>query len=99
MGHVVCHGNEGMRISVICYTARKIRALEVRMRIFLDIDGTIACDNQALYLMLCNLALKLGIAGERLVGLTYDEFYALPEVTAYRERVGEQRYETNVRII
>jgi len=69
------------------------------MRIFLDVDGTIACGNQALYLTLCNLALKLGIDEERLVGLTYDEFYALPEVTAYREWVGEQRYETNVRII
>jgi len=69
------------------------------MRIFLDVDGTIACDNQALYLTLCNLALKLGIAEERLAGLTYDEFYALPEVTAYREQAGEQRYETNVRII
>lgn len=69
------------------------------MRIFLDVDGTIACGNQALYLTLCNLALKLGIAEERLAGLTYDEFYALPEVTAYREQVGEQRYNTNVRII
>jgi hypothetical protein len=29
------------------------------MHIFLDIDGTIACDNQILYLTLCNLALKL----------------------------------------
>jgi hypothetical protein len=69
------------------------------MYIFLDVDGTIACDNQALYLSLCNLALKLGIDEERLVGLTYDEFYALPEVTAYREQVGEQRYNTNIRII
>jgi hypothetical protein len=69
------------------------------MHIFLDVDGTIAYGNQTLYLTLCNLALKLGIAEERLAGLTYDEFYALPEVTAYREQVGEQRYNTNVRII
>ncbi len=69
------------------------------MYILLDVDGTIACDNQALYLSLCNLALKLGIDEERLAGLTYDEFYVLPEVIAYREQVGEQRYNTNVRII
>ncbi len=67
------------------------------MHIFLDVDGTIASDNQTLYLTLCNLALKLGIAEERLAGLTYDEFYALPEVTAYREQAGEQRYNTNIR--
>jgi hypothetical protein len=69
------------------------------MYILLDVDGTIASDNQALYLSLCNLALKLGIDEERLAGLTYDEFYVLPEVAAYREQVGEQRYNTNVRII
>jgi len=69
------------------------------MHIFLDVDGTIACDNQALYLSLCNLALKLGIDEERLAGLTNDEFYVLPEVTAYRKQVGEQRYNTSVRII
>jgi len=69
------------------------------MRIFLDVDGTIARNNRVLYLTLCNLVLKLGIDEERLSELSYEEFYFLPEVIAYREREGEQRYNTNVRII
>jgi hypothetical protein len=69
------------------------------MRILLDVDGTIARNNRVLYLTLCNLVLKLGIDEERLSEMSYEEFYLLPEVTAYREREGEQRYLRNVRII
>jgi len=69
------------------------------MRILLDVDGTIARNNRVLYLMLCNLVLKLGIDEERLSELSYEEFYFLPEVAAYREREGEHRYMRNVRII
>ncbi len=69
------------------------------MRILLDVDGTIAGNNRVLYLTLCNLVLKLGIDEGRLSELSYEEFYLLPEVIAYREREGEQRYLRNVRII
>jgi hypothetical protein len=55
---------------ILCYTAGKITALEERLRILLDVDGTIAGNNRVLYLTLCNLALKLGIDEESLVGLT-----------------------------
>ncbi len=69
------------------------------MQIFLDVDGTIARNNRALYVALCNRKLKLGIDEERLAGLPYEEFFTLPEVTAYRERVGEKRYQWSLHLL
>lgn len=61
-------------------------------RIALDIDGTLGYRNRQQYLTTCNETLKLAIAEERLKDLSLQDFYHLPEVLAYKERVGEAYY-------
>jgi len=64
-----------------------------------DIDGTIAGANIPLLLSLCSKKLKLGIDEERLQGIGYEDFLALPEVMAHRATVGERRFAWNLRLL
>ena len=69
------------------------------MEILIDVDGTISKYNQTLYLAICNRKLKLGIDEELLSNMNTSDFFALPEVTAYRTRIGEQRYQWNLQLL
>lgn len=62
-------------------------------RIALDIDGTLGYRNRQQYLKTCNETLKLAIAEEHLQDISLQTFSQLPEVQAYRERVGESYYQ------
>lgn len=62
------------------------------IHIALDIDGTLGYRNRQQYLKTCNEALKLALAEEHVQKMSLSTFYALPEVQAYRERVGEAHY-------
>jgi len=61
-------------------------------RIALDIDGTLGHRNCQQYMKTCNETLKLAIAEEHLQDISLKAFYQLPEVQAYKERVGEAYY-------
>lgn len=61
-------------------------------RIALDIDGTLGYRNRLQYLLTCNETLQLALAEERLQDMSLKTFYQLPEVQAYKERVGEAYY-------
>lgn len=61
-------------------------------RIALDIDGTLGYRNRQQYMKTCNETFKLAIADERLQDMSLTTFYQLPEMLAYKERVGETHY-------
>lgn len=62
-------------------------------RIAIDIDGTLGYRDRQEYMKTCNETLNLAIAEERLQTLSsLNAFYQLPEVQAYKERVGEAYY-------
>jgi hypothetical protein len=56
----------------------------------IDVDGTIAMRNTAQWIKVCNEVLKLNISPERLEQISYRDFLQLPEVSAYRKRVGAE---------
>jgi hypothetical protein len=58
-------------------------------RIAIDIDGTLGYRNRQQYIKTCNDVLKLAIPEERLQDISLNTFYQLPEVLAYKARVGE----------
>ncbi len=61
--------------------------------IAVDIDGTLGYRDRQEYMKTCNETLKLAIAEERLQPISsLNAFYQLPEVQAYKERVGEASY-------
>ncbi|HEY1349797.1 MAG TPA: hypothetical protein VGF67_09255 [Ktedonobacteraceae bacterium] len=62
------------------------------IRIALDIDGTLGYRNRQQYLRTCNQTLQLALAEERLQDLSLHAFYQLPEMQAYKQRVGEAHY-------
>lgn len=61
-------------------------------RIALDIDGTLGYRNRQQYLTTCNETFKLALIEERLQEMTLTTFYQLPEMLAYKKRVGEAYY-------
>lgn len=61
-------------------------------RIVCDIDGTLGRRNRQQYLITCNTTLKLDLADETLQGISLQTFAQLPQVQAYRQRVGETYY-------
>jgi hypothetical protein len=65
---------------------------ELTTRIAIDIDGTLGQRNSQQYMRTCNEALKLASAEEHLQDISLKAFYQLPEVQAYKERVGEAYY-------
>src|SRR5579883_1687290 len=61
--------------------------------IAIDIDGTLGYRDRQEYMRTCNETLNLAIAEERLQHISsLNAFYQLPEVQAYKERVGEVYY-------
>ncbi len=61
--------------------------------IAIDIDGTLGYRDRQEYMKICNETLKLAIAEEHLQHISsLNAFYQLPEVQAYKERVGEAYY-------
>jgi uncharacterized HAD superfamily protein len=60
--------------------------------IAVDIDGTLGYRDRQEYIKTCNETLKLAIAEEHLHDISLKAFYQLPEVQAYKERVGEVYY-------
>lgn len=70
------------------------------MNIYIDIDGTTAYTNVAVYIRLCNELLRLAIADELLATVqTVEAFEALPEVQRFRARFEEQEYQHMIEII
>ncbi len=67
--------------------------------ILIDLDGTTAKRNDACFVALANVLLRLGIDDQRLNVLTYRTFLEQPEVLAYRERVGGQRFQSLLRLV
>src|SRR5581483_7500506 len=66
----------------------------MRMRILIDIDGTIAAPNDAAIVKLCNEEWVLGICEEQLAQCkTLDDFKALPEVMIRREERGDVTFD------
>ncbi len=61
-------------------------------RIALDIDGTLGYRNRQQYLLTCKTTLKLALADDVLQGISLETFAQLPEVRAYRARVGDAYY-------
>lgn len=62
-------------------------------RIAVDIDGTLGYRDRQEYMKTCNETLKLAIAEECLPHISsLKAFYELPEIQAYKERVGETYY-------
>lgn len=62
-------------------------------RIAVDIDGTLGYRDRQEYMKTCNETLKLAIAEERFLHISsLKAFYELPEIQAYKERVGEAYY-------
>ncbi len=59
------------------------------MQIIIDIDGTLCFNNRDFFFQLCNTTFDLGIAADRLSGMTHADFLAQPEVVALRSRLGE----------
>ena len=63
------------------------------MRIFIDIDGTIAFCNGPVVCMLCNDKWSLGITEERMELVEWiTDFQAMPEVQARCEERGQERF-------
>lgn len=62
------------------------------MRIIIDIDGTLCFNNRDFFFQLCNTTFDLGIATDRLPGMTHSDFLAQPEVIALRSRLGEDLF-------
>ena len=60
--------------------------------IAVDIDGTLGYRDRQEYINTCNETLKLAIPEEQLHHLSLHAFYQLPQVRAYKERVGEAYY-------
>lgn len=58
------------------------------MQILIDIDGTLCFDNRAFFFQLCNTTFALGIAAERLAGMTRADFLIQPQVIALRSQLG-----------
>jgi uncharacterized HAD superfamily protein len=66
----------------------------------IDIDGTIAGRNMRQFARVCNESLSLGITLDQLPKkMLYTTFLRLPEVTAYQLRVGQQRFDRDIRWI
>lgn len=64
------------------------------MRIFIDIDGTIAFCNGPAVCMLCNDKWSLGISEERMKQVEWiTDFQAMPEVQAKCEERGQERFD------
>lgn len=64
-----------------------------------DLDGTIARRNTARLIAKCVRYFGLVIPSEQLAGLSWQEWKALPEVQAYRARVGERAWERNLSVV
>jgi hypothetical protein len=59
------------------------------MHILVDLDGTVARCNPAVFVLLCNYTLKLNIPRKDLENLTYEDFLQRSEVSSYRQQIGE----------
>jgi hypothetical protein len=64
----------------------------------IDIDGTIATENTLKRIEKCNRYFQIGLEPEHLPTDWY-AFLDLPEVRAYRERTGEEKWRYNLKLV
>jgi hypothetical protein len=65
----------------------------------IDVDGVLAKCNVPCLLSTYNRMLKLDIPGEQLEMLSLKAFHRLPQVQAYQEKVGQERYTRQLAIL